>query len=359
MITELNRIKQNLLFKEEAKFFKLHKLQFTKSLLDFFVKNKLCECCIINKQEIIENFYDALFYQDKDCYNQHLCWLKSSSIEVSLQVASLMYEMIEAFITFQKAQNKEKTTELVRVLKTLHKNLFTATSEQDSITFDVSPYMPKDEVITYLHNMYKLGRNMKFILHTKLGTSPTSSCVEQIGQHSAVIKVTDEQMTMISDHSNSFILKNNDDEKNFSVSTKVLCAKENTVILENIKELETYPLLSRRFPRAAIIHASLVHIANEDEFITGNMLDISEGGMGIMSSTKSHFEKGQNIVAFVSYEDPKHGFKFNFEANGLITSIIGKENVFRYGIKLELDEEEKKVIHNLVEILNSTKKESN
>ena len=212
--------------------------------------------------------------------------------------------------------------------------------------------MPKESDVTYLHNMYKLGRDMRFVLHTKHGTSTSKATVEQIGQNSAVIKVSDEQITIISNQSNSFIIKENSDEKNFSVKAKVLCAKDNTISISEIKELETYPLLSRKFPRAAIVHASLVHIANEDEYITGNMLDISEGGMGIMSSTKSHFEKGQDIVAFVSYEDEKTGFKFSFEANGIITSIIGKESVFRYGIKLDLNEEEKDVIHNLVNILN-------
>jgi len=176
--------------------------------------------------------------------------------------------------------------------------------------------------------------------------------VKQIGQHSAVIKISDEQMTMLlSDHS-SFVLKNSEDETNFSVQTEILCAEENTIIIKNIKKLETSPLLSRKFPRAAIVHASLVHIANENEYITGNMIDISEGGMGIISSTKSHFEKGQSIVAFLSYEDKKTGLKFSFEANGIITSIIGIEHVFRYGIQLSFNNEERNAIHNLVDILN-------
>jgi len=200
--------------------------------------------------------------------------------------------------------------------------------------------------------MYKLGRDIRFVVHTKLGTSTHKASIQQIGKYSAVIKASDEQLTMISQNCNSFIIKENSDEKNFSVKVNILCAKENTLSITQVKELESYPLLSRKFPRASIIHASIVHIANEDEYITGNMLDISEGGMGIMSSSKSHFEKGQDIVAFVSYEDEKSGFKFSFESSGMITSIIGKEHVFRYGIQLNLNNEEKNIIHDLVNVLN-------
>jgi len=358
MITEINRIKHNPIFKKEKVFFQEYKSVFTEKLFEYLVKANLCQCCIIEKQTIAETFYDSVFNPYEDCYNKHVCWLKDSSVQTTLFLCSLMNSMIKEFLEYKQTKNYKQSIELITVLEALRDNFFTANSEHNCLTFDISPYMPKEKEITYLHNMYKLGRDMRFVVHTKLGTSTSKASVQQIGQYSAVIKVSDEQLTMISEHSNAFIIKENPDEKNFSVQVQVLCAKDSTITIEKIKELETCPLLSRKFPRAAIVHASLVHIANENEYITGNMLDISEGGMGIMSSTKSHFEKGQDIVAFVSYEDPKSGFKFNFEASGIITSIIGKEHVFRYGIQLDLKNEEKEVIHNLVEILNGVNEDS-
>lgn len=207
--------------------------------------------------------------------------------------------MVKEFIEYKKTKDYQQSKELITVLESLRNNFFTALSEHDKITFDISPYMPKDDGVIYLHNMYKLDREIRFVVHTKLRTSPYKSSIQQLGQHSAVIKVSDEQLSMISDHSTSFTIKENSDEKNYSVKAKILCAEDNTIVIYDIKELETYPLLSRKFPRAAIVHASLVHIANEDEYITGNMLDISEGGMGIMSSTKSHFEKAK-ILSLLS-----------------------------------------------------------
>ena len=87
------------------------------------------------------------------------------------------------------------------------------------------------------------------------------------------------------------------------------------------------------------------------------MLDISESGMSVMSSTNSHFKKGQNIVAFISYEDEKTGFKFSFEANGIISNIISIEHVFRYGIQLLLNDEDKDIVHNFVNVLNGEEEE--
>lgn len=320
MIAEINRIKQNPVFKKEKAFFQKHKTIFTEKLFEYFVKENLCKCCVLDKENISNNFYEAIFNPNEDCYNRHICWLENASAQTVLFICSLLNSMTKEFIEDKGTNNYKQAIELITVLEALRDNFFTAISEHDYVTFDVSPHMSKEPATTYLHNMYKLGRDMRFIIHTKLGTSTTKSSVQQIGQQSAVIKVSDEQITMISEHCNSFIIKENPDEKNFSVKAKILCAKDNTITISNIKELETYPLLSRKFPRAAIVHASLVHIANEDEYITGNMLDISEGGMGIMSSTKSNFEKGQDIVAFVSYEDPK--VALSLALNQMVLSLV-------------------------------------
>ncbi len=355
MITEINKIKQNLIFKAEADFFSQHKCNFTQSLVAYLESENRCGCCLLDNSHIAENFYDALFLPENDCYDKHLCWMKHSNTtnqNIGFFFSSLMYNLLEAFIEYKETKDLKKSIDLIKICAQLQKEILSTL--QNKQTFDVSPYLPKKDGITYLHNMYKLERGVRFITHTELGTCPHISLVKNIGQYSAVIQVSDEQMTMMMGHHSSFIIKDSDDEKNFSVTTEILCAEENTVIIKEIKELESVPLLSRKFPRAAIIHASLIHIANEKEYITGNMLDISEGGMGIMSSTKSQFEKGQKIVAFISYEDEESGFRFSLEANGIITSITGVEQVFRYGLQLSLNNEEKDIVLNLVNILSGT-----
>jgi hypothetical protein len=358
VITEINRIKQNSIFKKETDFFSQCRDNFIELLIGFLDKENLYQCCLLDKKKVAENFYDALFDPQKDCFDKHLCWINleyKKNKDLGFFFSTLMYELIESFIVYKQSTDYKKYIEFIGICSSLQKEILSTLNSD--YTFDVSPYLPKQDSIIYLQNIYRLERGIRFVTHTDLGTCPHIAFVKQIGQHSAVIQISDEQMTMILSHHSSFILKNSDDETNFSVQTEILCAEENTIIIKNIKKLETSPLLSRKFPRAAIVHASLVHIANENEYITGNMIDISEGGMGIISSTKSDFEKGQTIVAFLSYEDEKSGFKFSFEANGIITSIIGVERVFRYGIQLILNDEEREIVHNLVDILNDSNDE--
>ncbi len=355
MVTEINRIKHNPIFKSENKFFISYKPIFVEQLSTYISQNDICEHTILEPKSISENFYDALFNPKIDFYNMHICWLENADVKITFFLCSLFNSMLKSFLEYKKTDTNTKAIELITIFEILKKNFFTAISERDKITFDISPYMPKEKSISYLHNMYKLDRRIKFIVHNKMGTSHFETYIKQIGQYSAVIKVSNEQLLMIAENNNSFILKENSDEKNFSVKASILCTRKNTAIIKDIKELDDTPLISRKFPRAAIVHASIVHIANEDEYITGNMIDISEGGIGIVSSSKSQFTKGQDIVAFLSYEDPKNGLKFSFESSGIISSIIGKEHAFRYGIQLNLTQEEKTVIHKLVKTLSKSK----
>jgi len=86
------------------------------------------------------------------------------------------------------------------------------------------------------------------------------------------------------------------------------------------------------------------------------MIDISKGGIGVLSLTKSNMKKGQNISALVSYEDKEHDIYLNFESNGILTSIIGKEHAFRYVIALEPSDKKKKLVHHPVESINKNQK---
>ncbi|WP_458699828.1 PilZ domain-containing protein [Sulfurospirillum sp. 1307] len=353
MLTQINRIKLDSIFKDEKNFFVNQKEKLVKKILEYIITNDLCKYPFITQEEVAHEFYDALFSYNKEFYSQHLSWLKENHFTSMQILSSLMYELLAEYI--QEDKTKEQLAHMTKTLNSLQKNIAN-TLVQNEKPLELLPYVPKNPAIHYLHNMYKLERDIRFITHSKLGTAPSFINLVQIGSYSAIIKVSHEQLVMLKDNCTSFILKNLDDEKNFSVRAKILSDLDSIVLIDDLKELESYPLLSRKYPRASIIHASLVYIANENEYISGNMLDISEGGIGIMSSSSGDFEKGQDIVAFISYEDEANNFKFSFEANGIITSIIGKKNAFRYGIQLFLDERERQIVSNLVNILNRNKK---
>lgn len=353
MIKAINDLKNSLIFEEEHDFFKKYKKDFIASFGYHYKLHYNCEHCILDVQTIASNFYDALFDNQTDCYPKQLCCLlrmNENKAQYGFLFAELIVDMTEAFLNQNiddaKAVNQSK--KILEVLRKQIKIISQMTQEEDE-SFEISTnFALQSSNVKYLKNLHNLGRSIKFFVHTQIGTSMSISPIIQAGNNSIVIKVSEEQMTALKLANNSFILQNSDNEKNFSAKAKILCAKELTVILEDMKELDKIPLLSRKYPRAAIMYASLVHLANENEYITGNMLDISEGGVGVISSQKSSFEKGQSVVAFLSYEDPKKNFKFSFEATGYIVSIIGKEKAFRYGVSLDLSTQEKELIKNLI-----------
>ncbi len=359
MSIQINEIKNHSILEEERKFFLQHKKTFIQTFKYVYKQHYNCPNCILDVDYIANNFYEALYDNEKDCYEKQLCCLfrlKENGQDAGFLYSELTNELIEAFSN-QNIDAYVIVSKIKAILEVFKKQQYTLAemlkdkeySSFENKTFDTScnTYMQEGS-IAYLKNLCNLGRNIKFFIHTEVGTSMSYARIEQVGNNSVVISVSDEQLSALKLPHSAFIMKNQEHEKNFAVSPKILCAKESTIVLENIRELNTMPLLSRRYPRAAIIHASLVHIANENEYLSGNMIDISEGGIGVISSSKSSLEKGQNIVAFVSYEDEKTGFKFSFEATGYVASIIGQESAFRYGIALNLSENERNLIQNLI-----------
>ena len=79
MLTEINRMKQNPIFKSEIDFFIQYKSNFTQSIIDYLDDENQCKCCLLDKNRIADNFYEALFNPKKDCFSRHLCWMKFSN----------------------------------------------------------------------------------------------------------------------------------------------------------------------------------------------------------------------------------------------------------------------------------------
>lgn len=358
MALQFNELKAASILEEERSFFLKYKKTFIQTFKYVYKQHYNCKHCVLDIDSIASNFYDGLFDNNTDTFEKHLCCIfrmKLNGKDAGFLYNELLIELIENF-TNQNLDSSIVVTRVKSILSIckkqqnlLQKILDSQESFLENKTFDMAKNIAmQDRVIPYFKNLANLGRNLKLFIHTEIGSAINYVRIEQIGNNSVVVKVSDEQLTALKLSNNSFLFKNLDDEKNFSVKADILCSKESTVILKNIKELNAIPLLSRRYPRASIIYTSVVHLANENEYIVGNMIDISEGGIGVMSDTKSTFEKGQDVVAFVSYEDPKKELKFNFEATGYIASIIGEKSAFRYGVSLNLSEKERELIQSIV-----------
>jgi len=356
MVININKLKNISILEIQKEFFYNYKKHFISIFQNYYKESFNSELCPLDPQTIADNLYKALFYNRKDCYEKHfnpLFQMQKNGIDVGFFFAQINADITEQFLKYNA--NDEQTInyliDIIEFLKTETKSIkdFLSNSDEEKHFEILTDFTKEDSNIAYLKNMSILGKNIKFFVHTPIGTSVSYARVEQIGNFSVTIQVSDEQMTALKLANSSFIIKNSPNEKNFSTKAKILCFEESTVVLEDIRELQTIPLLDRKYLRASIMNTSSVHLANENEAISGSLLDIGEGGIGIMSKQKSSFEKGQEIVAFLSYEDLQSNFSFYFEATGYVASIIGEKNAFRYGLSLNLNKEEKELIRHLIE----------
>ncbi len=221
----------------------------------------------------------------------------------------------------------------------------TETAKQDN-SFE------KDENIKYLLDKNKTDNSIKLILYQETKTDITNLNIVKVEKNSIIIKLNEEDFKMFQDDSSQLILLDENQRVYFEVKAKIFCEQDHTLILNDIKKLDIQPLLNRKYPRARIANNSFIRIVSGDKNISGTLIDISEGGIGVLSLNKSDMEKGEDIVVYVLYEDKENSLSLNFKSQGILTSIIGKERAFRYGIRLNLSDEKKELVNNLVETLN-------
>ena len=213
-------------------------------------------------------------------------------------------------------------------------------------------FFEKDENIRYLLDKDKTDKSIKLILYQGAETGIKSLNIIEVEKNSIIIKLDKEDFKIFQDNSSQLILLDEDKKIYFEVEIKIFCEQDYTLVLDNIKKLDIQPLLNRKYPRARIANNSFIRIVSGDKNISGTLIDISEGGIGVLSLDKSDLEKGEDIVAYISYEDKENSLSLNFKSQGVLTSIIGKERAFRYGIRLNLSDEKRELVNNLVETLN-------
>lgn len=361
LIIKINILKQNKFFKIEQEFFIYHKKAFVNKLANALIDAKKYKYCILDEQIIAKHFYDALFNYKSDCYEKQLYCLKAlskNSSKVKYITSDLLLNLVKDYIEYKKKDASQSIIELFRLCTSLQKKLLKILHEKPHITFDVLPSLDKEKYIRYLFNESRLNEKIKLIVYHEDNTNIKEIEIVQVGKNSIVIKTDDEQIEMFKKINNCFLVLDKINKKYFGASSKILCEKDGTVVLENINKLEANLLLKRKYPRATIVNNILIYIANEKGYISGNLIDISEGGIGVLSPSKSDFEKGQDVVVFITYEDKDSAFNLSFESSGILASIIGKKSVFRYGIQLLLPEEVRESVRNLVnKILNEQAKD--
>ncbi len=350
MIEKINTIKQDKFFETEQLFFHHYKKEFTQNLIQLLESNA---------KDTANDFYDALFDYGVDCYEKQLYCVNTfnkGNLNIDDIFSILFYRLIKAFLDYKELDASKSISKLIQLCSTFQTAIVDTIIHKQNRRFDVAPLIEKKKYIKYLSDICKQKENITFISYKESKTDIQSLDIEQIGKNSIVIKTTKEHISTLKESSSSFMVIDKTEKEYFSASVKFFCNDDSSVILENITKLESQPLLNRKYPRASIAHNSVIQIVSKNEHITGSLIDISEGGIGVLSLTKSTLQKGQDVSVLVSYKDEENGVDLNFESSGILTSIIGKEHAFRYGVELILSDEKRELIGNLVDSINKKRK---
>ncbi len=342
MIKKINMIKQNKFFQAQENFFLNYRKKFIEDFVDIFKKTDY------NTTDI-ENFYSSIFDFKSDFYNLHFDILKNftnDNSKIYRILAYLFFNLIKEFANLNIENKANSTFTLMELCFALQDNLLKDTKHESDLLFDVIQETKKDKDIIYLLDAIRNKEEIKLISYKHHDIHVQKIKLLQVGKNSFLVAIDKNQAL---NNFDSFMVVNEKTKEFFSLSVKFFSYNKTRAILENITKLKKQPLLNRKYSRVPIAQNSLVQIIGNDEIIIGSLIDISQGGIGILSSQKSNLKKGDDIGVILSYEDMKNSIKLDFKTKGILTSKIGKENAFRYGVELMLCEKEKDLIKELVE----------
>ncbi|WP_331775130.1 PilZ domain-containing protein [Sulfurospirillum sp. 1612] len=113
---------------------------------------------------------------------------------------------------------------------------------------------------------------------------------------------------------------------------------DHTVTLSNFVYLLNMPAIKREFVRIyPDFFVNVTLIGHESEQINGNLYDLSQNGMGLISSYNPGFYIGAKVI--VSFSLTYGSSEHEIRTSGEIVNILDYENAYRYCLKIFPNEE--------------------
>ena len=145
MITKINITKQDKFFKREQEFFSGYKKKFVNELTKILLENR-DEPFVTDELNIANNFYDALFDFNKDCYEHQLFSLdvlNKNGLKFQYIFASLTQHLVTDFIEYKKSNSSKSVITLIQLCANLQNKLVEMLSSKQETIFDIAPTLEK------------------------------------------------------------------------------------------------------------------------------------------------------------------------------------------------------------------------
>lgn len=201
-----------------------------------------------------------------------------------------------------------------------------------SVSNSTSGFSIFENVIDNLKRV-KNSRNSLHFLNLYNGVKiECDGSIEKIEDDSVVCKVDLLQILAMKEEDAAFILQDKNIPQHIRADIISINIQNLSVTLGNLKRQKNMPAKDRKYPRVHPNRLTRVTLENEAGLnLEGKLYDISEGGMGVVSSLENiGFKNGEDISAKFSLFMPKTNEKFDLNLKLKLVVALNYQGSMRY-----------------------------
>lgn len=157
-------------------------------------------------------------------------------------------------------------------------------------------------------------------------------CILKIEDEMVVCKVELLQILAMKEEDSAYILQDKNIPQHIKADIISINIQNSSVTLGHLKRQKNMPAKDRKYPRVHPNRLTRVVLENANGLsLEGKLYDISEGGMGVVSSLENiGFKNGENIVAKFSLFMPKSDEKFDLSLELKLVVALNYQGSMRY-----------------------------
>lgn len=302
-----------------------------------------------NSNKVVDDFkledaMSVIFYNiTKDNYDLdktrkllHECFDSDNFINYLLHASSL--HLLHKFTIALQMSHPELLKHSVYFGNALHKflssymNSFEAVEEKENIKEEIknnvksysgSAFNLFGNIIDELKRTHKLGNELELLNLYKGVNIKHNAKIVDITNDSMILNTNFMQILAIKDEGNAFIVAGDNLTSHVKADFVNINLSDNLITLKNFSRLKTMAALQRKHPRVypkIITEATLRNSAGVE--INGKLFDISQGGIGVVSTQDAEYVSGEELEAIFTLKMPKteEEIKVNLKVN-LVVSL--------------------------------------
>lgn len=202
-----------------------------------------------------------------------------------------------------------------------HKNIFHSSS----------PSFIFGSVTDEMKNLCELDQKVEFLNLYKGVAVRSFAKILKIEDENAIFILKPLQLAAMLEERHAFILKNKNLSCNVKADPKRTNLKRKLVELSNFTRFNKMFASQRKFSRVHPNKLTKVTLSDKGgNFIEGKLFDISQGGIGVVSSVDAHFEKGEELLAKFTLFMPKTNEEIEVELIVTLVISLNYQGSIRY-----------------------------